>query len=112
MRVRPAVPASGAERFSVAAADETESDPVESVSAPGPVTAAEAGQKLLQYLDRRLSGAVPPAVRQVYLDACRAAVPSIVADYRASAGIDIERYTTVIVWCESFSQFISAAKYR
>ncbi|AKG43056.1 alpha/beta fold hydrolase [Streptomyces xiamenensis] len=34
--------------------------------------------------------AVPPAVRQVYLDACRAAVPSIVADYRASAGIDIE----------------------
>ncbi|GAA3475728.1 alpha/beta hydrolase [Streptomyces yanii] len=36
------------------------------------------------------SEAVPPAVRQVYLDACRAAVPSIVADYRASAGIDIE----------------------
>ncbi|MFJ3671103.1 alpha/beta fold hydrolase [Streptomyces sp. NPDC090106] len=34
--------------------------------------------------------AVPPGVRQVYLDACRAAVPSIVADYRASAGIDIE----------------------
>ncbi|MFJ4786513.1 alpha/beta fold hydrolase [Streptomyces sp. NPDC088794] len=34
--------------------------------------------------------AVPPAVRQVYLDACRNAVPSIVADYRASAGIDID----------------------
>ncbi|MFJ5900559.1 alpha/beta fold hydrolase [Streptomyces sp. NPDC093064] len=34
--------------------------------------------------------AIPPAIRQVYLDACRAAVPSIVADYRASAGIDIE----------------------
>ncbi|MFG1807569.1 alpha/beta fold hydrolase [Streptomyces sp. NPDC049040] len=34
--------------------------------------------------------AVPPAVRRVYLDACRNAVPSIVADYRASAGIDIE----------------------
>ncbi|MEW2572390.1 alpha/beta hydrolase [Streptomyces sp. NPDC047070] len=34
--------------------------------------------------------AIPPAVRQVYLDACRNAVPSIVADYRASAGIDIE----------------------
>ncbi|MFD0306877.1 alpha/beta fold hydrolase [Streptomyces sp. NPDC127119] len=34
--------------------------------------------------------AIPSAVRQVYLDACRNAVPSIVADYRASAGIDIE----------------------
>jgi len=27
-------------------------------------------------------------------------------------GIDIERYTTVIVWCETFGQFITAAKYR
>lgn len=26
--------------------------------------------------------------------------------------VDPERYTTVIVWCESFSQFITAAKYR
>ncbi len=26
--------------------------------------------------------------------------------------VDIYRYTTVIVWCESFSQFITAAKYR
>lgn len=34
--------------------------------------------------------ALPPEVRAAYLDACRAAVPSIVADYRASAGIDIE----------------------
>lgn len=34
--------------------------------------------------------AVPGPVRQAYLDACRAAVPSIVADYRASAGIDVE----------------------
>ncbi|MBB4663458.1 alpha/beta hydrolase [Conexibacter arvalis] len=33
--------------------------------------------------------AIPAAVRSAYLDACRAAVPSIVADYRASAGIDI-----------------------
>jgi pimeloyl-ACP methyl ester carboxylesterase len=32
----------------------------------------------------------PSDVRAVYLDACRAAVPSIVADYRASAGIDVE----------------------
>lgn len=27
-------------------------------------------------------------------------------------GIDVGRYTTVIVWCETFSQFITAAKYR
>ncbi|MUN42094.1 alpha/beta fold hydrolase [Actinomadura litoris] len=33
--------------------------------------------------------AIPPDVRRAYLEACRAAVPSIVADYRASAGIDI-----------------------
>jgi hypothetical protein len=26
--------------------------------------------------------------------------------------VDITRYTTVIVWCESFGQFITAAKYR
>lgn len=26
--------------------------------------------------------------------------------------IDIEQYNTVIVWCERFGQFISAAKYR
>ncbi|GAA2094875.1 alpha/beta hydrolase [Streptomyces albiaxialis] len=35
------------------------------------------------------SGAIPDEVRAAYLDACRAAVPSIVADYRASAGIDV-----------------------
>ena len=27
-------------------------------------------------------------------------------------GIDVTAYTTVVVWCEAFSQFISAAKYR
>ena len=27
-------------------------------------------------------------------------------------GIDVERFTTVVIWCEAFSQFISAAKYR
>ena len=26
--------------------------------------------------------------------------------------VDISRYSTVVVWCESFSQFITAAKYR
>jgi pimeloyl-ACP methyl ester carboxylesterase len=36
------------------------------------------------------SEAVTPDVRAAYLDACRAAVPSIVADYRASAGIDVD----------------------
>ncbi|MES9994468.1 MAG: DM13 domain-containing protein [Candidatus Thiodiazotropha sp.] len=28
------------------------------------------------------------------------------------AGIDPEGYTSVIVWCESFGQFITSAKYR
>ncbi len=27
-------------------------------------------------------------------------------------GIDVAQYTTVLVWCETFSEFISAAKYR
>ncbi|WP_228973212.1 alpha/beta fold hydrolase [Streptomyces sp. DH12] len=34
--------------------------------------------------------AVPADVRDAYLTACRGAVPSIVADYRASAGIDVD----------------------
>jgi haloacetate dehalogenase len=33
--------------------------------------------------------AIPADVRTAYLDACRTAVTSIVADYRASAGIDV-----------------------
>jgi haloacetate dehalogenase len=37
--------------------------------------------------------AIPDDVRRTYLDACRRAVPSIVADYRASAGIDVEHDT-------------------
>lgn len=28
------------------------------------------------------------------------------------AGVDIERHNTVVVWCEAFSQFITAARYR
>jgi hypothetical protein len=28
------------------------------------------------------------------------------------SGVNIEDYSTVIVWCESFDQFITAAKYR
>ncbi|MEH0826804.1 MULTISPECIES: alpha/beta fold hydrolase [unclassified Micromonospora] len=34
--------------------------------------------------------AIPAEVRAAYLTACREAIPSIVADYRASAGIDVE----------------------
>lgn len=34
--------------------------------------------------------AIPADVRRAYLDASAAAVPSIVADYRASAGLDVE----------------------
>ncbi|NGO07163.1 alpha/beta hydrolase [Streptomyces sp. HC44] len=33
---------------------------------------------------------IPADIRAAYLDACRSAVPSIVADYRASAGIDVD----------------------
>jgi pimeloyl-ACP methyl ester carboxylesterase len=36
------------------------------------------------------SEAIPADIRAAYLKACREAVPSIVADYRASAGIDVE----------------------
>lgn len=35
-------------------------------------------------------GTAPPDVRAAYLDACRDAIPSIVADYRASATTDIQ----------------------
>ncbi len=28
------------------------------------------------------------------------------------AGVDVGRYTTVVVWCETVSMFISSAKYR
>ena len=28
------------------------------------------------------------------------------------AGVDIEQYTTVLVWCEAFSEFITSAQYR
>ena len=31
---------------------------------------------------------------------------------RVPESVDISRYNTVIVWCESFGQFITAARYR
>jgi pimeloyl-ACP methyl ester carboxylesterase len=34
---------------------------------------------------------IPADIRAAYLDACRNAVPSIVADYRASAGTDVDQ---------------------
>ncbi|MFC0548785.1 alpha/beta fold hydrolase [Kutzneria chonburiensis] len=37
--------------------------------------------------------AIPPDIRAHYLEACRDAIPSIVADYRASATIDVEHDT-------------------
>ena len=27
-------------------------------------------------------------------------------------GVDITEYTTVLIWCEAFSEFITAVKYR
>ena len=59
---------------------------------PERMIAATADDFFGHFLDRWTNdpAAIPPDVREAYLSACRAAVPSIVADYRASAGIDVE----------------------
>ena len=59
---------------------------------PETMIAASAAAFFGHFLDSRSgsSDAIPPDVRAKNLDACRNAVPSIVADYRASAGIDVE----------------------
>ncbi|MEU6727528.1 alpha/beta hydrolase [Nonomuraea wenchangensis] len=59
---------------------------------PETMIAASADAFFGHFLDLWTSDteAIPPGVRAAYLDACRAAVPSIVADYRASAGVDVE----------------------
>ena len=59
---------------------------------PEKMIAATADEFFGYFLDLWIQdpAAIPPDVRAAYLDACRAAVPSIVADYRASAGIDVE----------------------
>ncbi|WP_225849974.1 alpha/beta fold hydrolase [Streptomyces sp. HPF1205] len=59
---------------------------------PERMIAASADAFFGHFLDVWASGpgVFPPDVRAAYLDACRAAVPSIVADYRASAGIDVD----------------------
>ncbi|NMO33161.1 alpha/beta hydrolase [Streptomyces sp. GMY01] len=57
---------------------------------PERMIAAAADDFFGHFLDAwtRSPEALPADVRAAYLAACRAAVPSIVADYRASAGID------------------------
>jgi haloacetate dehalogenase len=59
---------------------------------PEQMIAASADAFFGHFLDAwtRDPQALPADVRAAYLDACRAAVPSIVADYRASAGIDAD----------------------
>ncbi|MFD3746278.1 alpha/beta fold hydrolase [Nocardia sp. NPDC058633] len=59
---------------------------------PEQMIAASADAFFAYFLDRwtKDPAAVPPLVRAAYLDACRESVPSIVADYRASATIDID----------------------
>ncbi|MCY1141079.1 alpha/beta hydrolase [Actinoplanes sp. Pm04-4] len=59
---------------------------------PEKMIAAAADEFFGHFLDLWIQdpAAIPADVRAAYLDACRNAVPSIVADYRASAGIDVE----------------------
>jgi haloacetate dehalogenase len=59
---------------------------------PERMIAASADEFFGHFLDvwARDPAALPAEVRAGYLRASRAAVPSIVADYRASAGIDLE----------------------
>ncbi|WP_166026466.1 alpha/beta fold hydrolase [Streptomyces chilikensis] len=59
---------------------------------PEKMIRASADEFFGHFLDLWATGpqAIPADVRDAYLAACRNAVPSIVADYRASAGIDVE----------------------
>ncbi|KIA66226.1 alpha/beta fold hydrolase [Nocardia vulneris] len=59
---------------------------------PEAMIAATADDFFGYFLDAwtRDPAAIPPEIREVYLRSCAAAVTSIVADYRASAGIDLE----------------------
>jgi haloacetate dehalogenase len=63
---------------------------------PERMIAASAEEFFGYFLDlwARDPAAIPADVRAAYLEASRAAVPSIVADYRASAGIDVEHDRT------------------
>ncbi|MFD0359972.1 alpha/beta fold hydrolase [Nocardia sp. GCM10030253] len=59
---------------------------------PEQMISASADAFFAYFLDQwtKDPAAIPAPVRAAYLDACRAAVPSIVADYRASATIDVD----------------------
>ncbi|MFD3507698.1 alpha/beta fold hydrolase [Nocardia sp. NPDC058666] len=59
---------------------------------PEQMIAASADAFFGYFLDQwtKDPAAIPAPVRAAYLAACRAAVPSIVADYRASATIDVD----------------------
>lgn len=62
---------------------------------PERMIAASADEFFGYFLDlwTRDPEAIPADIRAAYLDACRQAVPSIVADYRASATIDLDHDT-------------------
>jgi haloacetate dehalogenase len=59
---------------------------------PETMIAAAADAFFGHFLDiwAKVPGAIPAGIRAAYLTASREAVPSIVADYRASASIDVE----------------------
>jgi len=57
---------------------------------PERMIAASADEFFGHFLDQWAVKQIPADVRAAYLKACRDAVPSIVADYRASAGVDVE----------------------
>ncbi|RZT20837.1 pimeloyl-ACP methyl ester carboxylesterase [Kribbella sp. VKM Ac-2569] len=58
---------------------------------PEQMIAASSDEFFGYFLDQWANdpAAIPPDVRSAYLEACRQAVPSIVADYRASATVDV-----------------------
>ncbi|WP_433193921.1 alpha/beta fold hydrolase [Nocardia sp. CA-107356] len=59
---------------------------------PEQMISASADAFFSSFLDQwsKDPSAIPTSVRAAYLDACREAVPSIVADYRASATVDVD----------------------
>ncbi|WP_416566499.1 alpha/beta fold hydrolase [Nocardia testacea] len=59
---------------------------------PEQMISASADEFFSYFLDRWTNdpAAIPADIRAAYLDAARAAVPSIVADYRASATVDVD----------------------
>ncbi|MEV0585005.1 alpha/beta hydrolase [Nonomuraea sp. NPDC050310] len=62
---------------------------------PEPMIAAVPDAFFGSFLDQWVKNpaAIPAGIRAAYLTACREAIPSIVADYRASAGVDVTHDT-------------------